>query len=179
MTETITPPEFPKPVTEPYQQFQNYWGGDETVRFMFPDRQQWVEYRIMDEGAKSKYQQKTNRDITLQRSGDTKIGIDPATDRHILIKSCVIGWNLWKPKDPKDPETEWEEVDFGPKILETWLEKGDPKIVQDLETDIRMHNPWMQADMTEKEIDTEIERLEEVRTQLRKREAEKEYSGTK
>ena len=178
MTETYTDQPV-NPVTAPKPRFQNYWGSQTIERFTFPDEEQWIEFRVMNEGDKRKYQQKTNRDITIERTGGTKVGIDPASDRHILIKMSVTGWNLWKPVDPEDPNTEWQQVDFGPRILDTWLEEGDPKVIQDLEQSIRMANPWMQADMSVEEIDKEIERLEEVKAQVSKREQEKAASGNR
>lgn len=157
--------------------FPNYWGTSETHKFMFPDGRLYIEFKLMNEGDKKKYQQKTNRDLTIQRGGDTKIGIDPATDRHLLITMSTVDWYMWMPKDLNNPSAGMEQVQFSKFNLEKFLELGDPKVIQDLETEIRMANPWMQADMTVEEIDKEIDRLEEVKKQVKERDAAKGSSG--
>lgn len=170
------------PVTNPATEepnFPNYWGVSTTEKFYFPDKRMWIEFKRMNEGDKKKYQQKTNRDVTIQRGGDTKIGIDPATDRHLLIEMSVINWQMWMPKDLQNPGLGFEQVGFSTFNLRKFLEVGDPKVIQDLETEIRMANPWMQADMTVEEIDKEIARLNEVRAQREEADRAKASSGLK
>lgn len=167
------------PVTAPVK-FQNYWGVKDRVKFYLPDGQQWIEFRKMDEGLKKKYQQRTNRDITINRDQSTKLGIDPAEDRHVLIEMSVTNWYMMIPDNPDDLEnTTWSEAAFAPQLLRKWLEVGDPKAIQDLEVEIRMANPWMQSDMTVEEIDKEIRRLEDIRREAVEREAAKAASGTR
>jgi hypothetical protein len=58
-------------------------------------------------------------------------------------------------------------------------EVANPKLVEDLEFAIRMANPWMQSEMTEEEVQKEIDRLYEVLNQIRDREAGEAVSATK
>lgn len=179
MTETLGVEPAVNPATAPVK-FQNYWGVKDKKKWYLGDGQQWIEFKKMDEGAKRKYQQRTNRDITINRDQSTKLGIDPAEDRHVLIEMSVVDWYMVIPKNPEDLEnTEWEQAAFAPALLRKWLELGDPKAIQDLEVEIRMFNPWMQSDMTVEEIDKEIARLEEVRKEAVEREAAKADSGTR
>lgn len=179
MTETVAGTVVENPATQPVK-FQNYWGTKDTRKWYLPDGQQWIEFKIMNEGDKRKYQQRTNRDIKVLRDGETRVGIDPAEDRHTLIEMSVINWYMVIPQgDPNDPNTEWHEAAYAPPLLRKWLEQGDPKAIQDLEAEIRMANPWMQAEMSVEEIDKEIARLEEVRKQAIEREAEKAASGSR
>lgn len=192
MTETQTHADLPEaaeaavnPATKPVV-FQNYWGAKNIQRWYLPDNQQWIEFKTQNEGDKVLYQQKTNRDISFDKSGNTRMGIDPATDRRTLIEMSVTNWFMMLPKDPEntDPEylsnaANWEEADYSPQLLRKWLTQGDPKAVQDLELEIRKANPWMQSEMTVDDIDKEIANLNELRKAAVEREAAKFASGTK
>ena len=155
------------PGTEP---MADYWGVDETHKHFLPDGKQYFEFKIMNEGAKARFQKRTNQDLIVGRDNTARVKVDPVTERHELIKTSVVGWNLYK---------DGQYVDFGPRLLENWLEVAPPKIVEDLEYAIRMANPWMQSEMSVEEIDKEIARLEEVRKQVKEREAGEAVSGTK
>lgn len=145
--------------------FDDYWSFSETKRFMLPDGKQWIDFQVMNEGQKSDYQRRTNRDIKINRkSGDATLRNDIAEERHALIVSSVVGWNMRKGND-------W--VGFDKRILETWLGVANPRVVEDLEMEIRKANPWLQGEMTLEDIDKEIERLQELRIETEKREAGK------
>lgn len=190
MTETHTAPqdvvpgEVVNPATQPVA-FQNYWGVKNVQRWYMPDGQQWVEFKTQNEGDKVLYQQRTNRDISFDKVGNTKMGIDPATDRRTLIEMSVVNWYMVLPKreDMSDEElsdpNNWERADYSPQLLREWLRRGDPKVIQDLEVEIRKANLWMQSEMTVEEIDKEIVNLNELRKQAEEREAAKPASGTK
>lgn len=156
--------------------YDDYWGVDETHRFTLPDGKQWIEFRIMDEGAKTRFQKMTNQDLTIGRDNSAKVRMDPAKERHELIKQSVIGWNMVT----RDRQTgRMEPVAFAPQLLNKWLEVAPPKVVEELEYEIRMKNPWMQSEMTLESVDKEIERLQEVRRQIIDREAGEGSSASK
>ena len=176
MEMTQAPPEPQVPTLDTGEGYEDYWGVSETRRYTLPDGKQWIEFKIMDEGDKTKFQKMTNSDLIVQRSGDSRIKIDPARERHELIKSSVTNWNLMQ----KHPDGEWHPAPFaGNRSIEQWLEKAPPKIVEDLELEIRKANPWMQADMSVDEIDKEIERLNDLRKLARERELGEGASTTK
>lgn len=138
---------------------------------------QWIQFKIMSEGDKARFQRSTNRDIKVnQKTQDATIRADVAGERHQLIKASVVNWRmLWK-----NPATGGvEEVPFSESgsghpsklSLDVFLARANPKIVEDLEYAIRMANPWMQGDMTIEEIDKEIERLRELREQREREDA--------
>jgi hypothetical protein len=145
------------------QQYEDYWGTDETVRWFLPDNQQYFDIQPMNEGAKTRYQKLTNRDIVLsqKREGEAKISVDPAGERHTLIKESVVGWLMMQ----KDQQGNWSPQPWDKKNLEKWLEVAPPHIVEKLEHKIRLVNPWLQNEMTLEAIDEEIERLYELRKQ--------------
>lgn len=148
----------------------DYWGTDETHRHYLPDGIQYFEFSIMNEGAKAKFQRLTNQDLTIGRDNTAKVRMDPANERHTLIKTSVTGWHLFK---------DGKEVRFDNSKLEQWLSVAPPKLVEDLEFAIRKANPWLQADMTVEEIDKEIARLEELRRDVVAREAGEGVSANK
>lgn len=162
MTETTTAPtQTPEPISE---QWEDYWGTDERVNHYLPDGKQYFVLQVMNEGAKVKFQKMTTQDVVLdQRSGNAKFKMDPATERHELIRASVKDWLLYK-QGVKQP--------FSERNLSQWLSAAPPKLVEDLEFAIRKLNPWLQNDMTVEQIDEEMNRLRELRS-----EKEKEAAG--
>ena len=160
-------------VTVEEEIFADYFGFIDTQKHYLPDGKQYFVLQRMNEGAKSRYQRAIRSDVTINRStGDAKMKADPATERHELIKSCVIGWNLVK----RNPATgKLEEVPFSVSgrggNLEEWLSVADPRLVESLEKACRKLNPWLLADMSVEDIDKEIESLKEMREEAAKREA--------
>jgi hypothetical protein len=155
--------------------YVDYWGTDEIHRHLLPDGKQWFEFKIMDEGARTRFQKLTNNDLTVMRDNTAKVKMDPAQERHTLIKESVVNWNLFA----KDASGHQGPVLFNKHMLEKWLEKAPPKIVDELEFAIRKANPWMQADMSVEEIDKEIQRLYDLRKDVLARESGEDTSGSK
>jgi hypothetical protein len=163
--------------------YENYWGVDETFKFILPDGVQYFEVRPMDEGAKVKFQKLTNKAVRMnQRTEEASFDIDPAEERHTLIKQSVVSYHIMQ----KGPNNVWEPYPCPPasdtrfrRSLEQLLEHFNPKVIQDLEFFIRTKNPWMQADMDLDEIDKEIGRLETLRRQKLDEEAGEGSSANK
>lgn len=148
--------------TEPMEQFEDYWSFSQTERYVLPDGKQWIEFNIMNEGQKSSYQKKINRDIKINRkSGDASIKSDIADERHALIETSVVNWNMRQGGN---------NVAFSVQMLRNWLNVANPRIVEALEFAIRKANPWLQGDMSIEDIDEEIQRLQELRIETEKRE---------
>lgn len=167
-----TPTQPVDPLSQEVKQdtYEDYWGVQETHRFYLPDNKQYFDIVPMNEGAKTRFQKLTNKGIRMnQRTQDATIDVDPADERHTLIKESVTGWHLMM----KSPDGQWDEficpgeANQRKRALEQLLEKFNPKFVQDLEFFIRTKNPWMQADMDVAEIDKEIDRLTELRKQVK------------
>jgi hypothetical protein len=158
---------------DPDVEYESYWGVDITERFYLKDGKQYFEVKPMDEGAKSRFQRKTNRGMRFQqRTQEAMLDVDPAGDRHQLIKDSVVGWFLMEPV-PGQPGEFAEFIYPGTQnsgrlaqAFDKIFEKFNPKVIQDLEFFIRLQNPWMQAEMDVDEIDEEIRRLETMRKQV-------------
>lgn len=170
-------PTGPALVSEPVmeQVYEDYFGFDETKTWYFPDGKQYIAFKVMSEGDKSKFQRATNRDITLSRtSGDARIKADPAAERWALLEASVVGWNMYRNGQPV-PFT----IGSPSATFNQWLNGANPRLVEDLEFAIRKANPWLQADMTVEEIDKEMDRLRELRESVVATEAAKAASSAR
>jgi hypothetical protein len=163
------------PMNEPEVEFEDYFGFDDFHTFTLPDGKQWFKFKVMNEGDRAKFQRLTNKDIKINRtSQDAIIATDVAAERHMLITQSVVDWYMLARMEPgAAPQPVGFSLSAGKINLQVWLAKANPKIVDDLELAIRQANPWMQADMTTDEIDKEIQRLNELRDEVTKREASK------
>lgn len=170
---TAAPPPPTSPASAPSE---DYWGFEgDAQKWFFPDGKQYIEFKRLNEGEKTRFQQQTNRDITLERqSGNARVKMDPASERHALIEASVTGWNLRRGG---------EDVPFSKgspgSNLGQWLQVANPVHVERLEFEIRKANPWLQAEMTVEEIDKQIADLTELRTQAVEREAGEGSSSVK
>lgn len=159
--------------------FEDYFGFDEKSKWYFPDGVQYIEYKLMDEGARAKYQKNTSRDIRLfKTSGDASVKMDPASERQILMETSVVGWHILR-MNTKTQKV--EPVPFGSNASSgsafgQWLMTANPKFVSDLERDIRKANVWMNAELTAEAIREEIASLEEMLAEAVKREEGKSGS---
>jgi len=173
---STTTPEVTEPTPPPVQQpYVDYWGTDEEKNWYFPDGIQYMTIKKMDEGAKSRFQKLTSTDMVIDRNQDTRVKIDPAAERHALITASVTGWNLMQ----REKDGSFTPAVFSKQMMTLWLEKADPKIVADLEHEIRMFNPWMLQEMPVEEIDKEIDRLQEMRKKRVEQDAGESTSTTK
>ena len=150
--------------------YEDYFGFQSRERFTFPDGRQWLEFSIMNEGQKAKFQKKTSRDLTIQRGGDARVRMDPAEERHELIRASVVDWNVYRGGQP---------VPFSRRNLDDFLELANPKLVEDIEKAIRKANPWLMSDMKSEDIEREIENLKEMLEVAREREAGESSSSSK
>ncbi len=155
--------------------YEDYFGFSSHHTFTLPDGKQQIFFTSLNEGQKTKFQQKINKDIHLNRATqDVRVKTDPAGERHELIMASVTGWSLMK----RHPETgQWMPADFstgspGSEVAK-WLAVANPVVVEKLEAAIRKANPWLTDDMTVEQVDEEIERLTDLRKEIVAREEKK------
>lgn len=155
--------------------FEDYFGFNETRKWYFPDGKQYIEFKIMNQGARDNFQSKNSRDVRLfKTSGDASIKVDPSIERAILFQESVVGWFVVK-RNPSTGEFEAQAFDRGGKpvaggAFEQWLKGANPKLISDLEAAIRKANPWLHAELTVKDIDEQIAELQEMREEAVRRE---------
>lgn len=164
MTETQAPTFAPEAMQGQNEEAQqDYFGFDRTERFFLPDGKSWIEFKPLNEGRKKAFQDKTSKDLVLERtSGNARMSVLQGSERHELIKASVTDWNLMRGGRP---------IPFNAVQLGDFLSLADPVIVENLEKAIRKANPWLLAEMTVEDIDKEIANLQEMREVAAKREA--------
>lgn len=180
--DTITPDAINPEAAQADEVYQDYWGVEETFKHMLPDGKQYFEIRPMNEGAKTAFQKSTNKGIRMnQRSQEATIDVDPADERHTLILQSVVSWHIMqRGADGTFSEYPCPGDDrMRKRALEQMLEKFNPKVIQELEFFIRTKNPWMQADMDLEEIDRELDRLTELRKQVKDQQSGEGSSANK
>lgn len=168
---------------EQVEEYENYWGVEETYKFFLPDNKQYFEVKPMDEGAKTRFQKMTNKGIRMnQRSQEATIDVDPSDERHTLITQSVVSWRIMQ----KDKDGRWSELpcpdDDGRRrriLSDTILDKFNPKAIQDLEFFIRTKNPWMQADMDLDQMNEEMDRIALLIKQKKEQDAGELVSANK
>lgn len=149
----------------------DYFGFASSQKFTFPDGVTYVEFDVMNEGKKSAFQKMTQKDLVLERqSGNARMKVDPGVERHELLRQSIKDWNLTRGGQP---------VLFNTRTLKDFLELADPKLVEDIEKAIRKANPWLMAEMAVKDIDREIESLQEMRVVAEERERGEAFSSSR
>jgi hypothetical protein len=163
-------------VTPEDMQYIDFWGSTETYRYFLKDGKQYFEIKPMNEGAKAQFQKKTNRGFRMnQRSNEARMDVDPAGDRHTLIKESVVGWRIMQ----RGPDGTFSEYPFAPRNLDVVLEKFDPKVIQDLEFFIRTKNPWMQGDLDVEDLEKQRDELDVLIKQAKEEQAGEGSSSSK
>lgn len=142
--------------------YVDYFDFDDTRRVMLPDGVSYVEIQVLNEGARRKYLNSTNRDVTIQRAtGDARMSIASGDDRVALLTEAIVGWNL----QTVDRDGKMADVKFDPRALTRFLDKASPVVIDIIEKEVRIDNPWLTADITIEQIDEQIKQLEEMREQ--------------
>lgn len=153
-----------KPTHDPVQ--HDYFAFDESGRIPLPDKVSYIEHQVMNEGAKRKYLNNTNRKVNVSRvTGDASISAAPGDERAALLSSTISGWNL---------KSQGQDVPFSKDNLARFLDQADPKVVDLIEKEIRLANPWLLQELTIEDIDTEIESLQQMRAKKLEEEAGKD-----
>jgi len=137
----------------------DYFGFDEVHRVMLDDGVSYIEHRTLTEGARRKYMNTVNREVRLQKSGDAFMKMATGDERHALLESAIVGWNLVRAS--KDGVL--SPITFSPGALKQFLDKAPPGVVDRIEKDIRDKNPWLVGDVTIEDIDEQIAELNELR----------------
>lgn len=135
----------------------DYFGFDETHTVPLPDGVSWVQHQTLTEGARRKYMNDVNREVRLQKqSGDAILKMQTGEERYNLLKTAITGWNLIRNGQP---------VPFNDNNLKQFLDKADPKIIDEIHKDVQKHNAWLMQEVSVEDIDEQIKELEEMREQ--------------
>lgn len=171
MTDTVTPPPFSEydddrtkaieasmqakgeSTTEPVA--VDYFDFEEEFKVLLPDGIQYFTHKVLNEGARRKYERQSQRDVKLQRAtNDVLFRAAPGEARAALLETCITGWYLVRNR---------KSFPYSKTNVATVLEVFPPKIIDIIHKDIMQKNPWLLADMTVEDIDRELETLQEQR----------------
>lgn len=142
----------------------------------YGDSTSYVEHKTLNEGSRRKYLNQVNREVTLMRgSGDAKMKLASGDEKHLLLEEAIVGWNLVR----ADRNGDLQPVRFDRSGLQDFLSKADPKIIDVIEKDVRKHNPWLLAEVTEEGIMEQIKDLEETLEEIRERDRGNSTSSSK
>lgn len=134
----------------------DYFAFEETLRVPLSDGTSYIEHKVLNEGAKRQYLNKTNRSVKVSRvTQEASITSAPGDERHALLEAAITGWDL---------QTGGQSVPFNKDNLRRFLEVADPRVIDDIEKAIRLANPWLLQEMSVEDIDKEIAALQELRT---------------
>lgn len=155
--------------TDAFYGYEDYFGFDETLKYVLPDGKQYIEFKPLTEGGRVKYESQTSRDVKFnRRTDDAAIRMNPGEDRHALITESVTGWHIVQRVNGKVQPVAFSTGRGG--TFSQWLQKANPKIVNELFEEIRKANGWMVDEMTVEAIDEELKRLQDLRAIVLERE---------
>lgn len=159
-------------------EFDDYFGFDQTHRYMMPDGRQWIDFKVLNEGDLRRYNTILKRDIRIEKAtGDAHLRIDQVEERHALLQVAVTDWYLVS----RDGRGNIGPVKFSPQTFDKWLAKANPAIVSDLADAVRDKNPFLlgTGNETLEAIDKEIDQLMERRRQIVERQQGEVDSATR
>lgn len=145
----------------------NYFGFEETHKVFFPDGVTYIMHKTLNEGGRRKYLDAVNRDIRLQKTtGDAIMKMQAGSEKHVLLKAAICGWNLLGPKG--------SELPFTPQNVDKILNEFDPSLIDRIEKDVRKKNVWLMADLSVEDIQKQIDELQEMLETKKKEEEGKD-----
>lgn len=145
----------------------DYFATDTTYHIMFPDGIQYVTCKTFNEGARRKYQNAVNKDLTIKKgSGDASMKLATGDERHVLLESAIVNWNVFKGGVPQTFSSGTPGSTLS-QALDAW----PTELIDIIEKEIRKQEKWLRADTTVEDIDEQMEELVKLRKEAVKREA--------
>ena len=130
----------------------SYFGFGGTEKF-YVDDENWVEIKIMNEGDRRRYQSKTTRDMKVSQGGEATFSLSPGEDRQALLEVAISDWNF--------VDQGGGEVAFNRSNLEKFLNGAPVEVVDKIDNQVRLLNPWLSSEQSIEDMQNEIDRLEE------------------
>jgi hypothetical protein len=149
----------------------DYFATEDVITCTLPDGVQWVQHKLLTEGDRRKYRNKTSRNLRIKRATD-EASMDMASgdDLHVLLEIAIVNWNL---------KRGGKEVPFSKgtpgATLSQFLDAAPPSIIDHIHKDITKHNPWLLGDISLEDMIKEKESLEEM-IEVKRREEEGKVS---
>lgn len=158
--------------TEDYVEV-DFFGCDTRQQVYLPgSNTQFVVIKELTEGDRKKYLDKTNREVKFAKDQTATMRSQPGTERHALLKEAIVGWNFLRDGSVMNEMTH-------PRLLDEFLDKTSPKVIDHILKAVHKLNPWLLADMSIEDIDEELKNLTEMRELKVKEEAKNGSSASR
>jgi hypothetical protein len=140
----------------------DYFATNETIWHSLPDGVQRVEIKVLNEGERRSYLNKTNSDVTMNaRTKELKMRSQAGDDLHVLLETSIVGWDVVKNGEP---------FPFSPQNLKHALNTWPPQVWDGVAKAVRKANPWLMG--TEDDLDALREEKREIEERIAVIEAE-------
>lgn len=146
----------------------DYFGFSEQEKVMLPDGVSFVLIAALNEGGRRNYLDKVNREVVITKgTGDARMQMANGTERLILLRHAMVGWNL----KARDRVGDLVDVPFREPKVNDFLEKASPTIIDIIDKAVRKQNPWLMQDVT---LDDLLKQRDELDEQIEKKRQEDE-----
>ena len=109
----------------------------------FPDGIQYVSIKVMNEGDRRRYLNKTNREVRMNaQTREMKMRSAAGDDKHELLKIVINGWNVFRGGKP---------LPFTQSNVQAALDAWPPTLIDLIEKKVTEVNPWLKG--TEDNLD--------------------------
>lgn len=140
----------------------DYFATNESEWHTLPDGTQRVEIKVLNEGERRSYLNKTNSDVTMNaRTKELKMRSQAGDDLHVLLETAIIGWEVFKNGEP---------FPFSPQNLKHALNTWPPQVWDGVAKSVRKANPWLLGN--EDDLDALREEKREIEERIAIIEAE-------
>ena len=144
-------------------QVVDYFAFDETHWVTLPDGVQRIEVKVLNEGARRRYLNQTNRDVRMNsRTKEMVMRSAVGDDEKVLLTMAVVGWDVTRGGEP---------VPFSPRNFEQALDKWPPLAWKPVVKKIREVNDWLlgsedDLESMEEEYRELGDRIEKIKTSV-------------
>lgn len=143
------------PASGEVPQYIDFFDVLEEYTCKFPDNVQFVTLKVMTEGDRKQYLNKTNREVKMNTSTkELRMQSAVGDDKHALLELSITGWLVYRAG---------REVPFNKREVALALDSWPPSLIDMIEKRIREINPWLLG------TEDDIEALEEEYAELGKR----------
>lgn len=149
----------------------DYFAQDAPSKVMLPDGVQYVLVRKFNEGERRKYMNATNRDVRIQKvTGDALMNMKPGDERKAKLETAITGWHLYR---------SGQELPYNDRNKREMLDLFPPAVIDKIDKEISLLNPWMLNEMSSEDIEKEIADLQELLAKKKEEEAGNGGSASK
>jgi hypothetical protein len=155
----------------------DYFGVDERREVYLPgSKTQYVVIKEFTEGDRKKYLDKVNKDVRFGKDNTATMKTSPGSDRHELLKIAIVDFKLQR---GTGDNVVIMTIVTHPRVLEEFLEKTSPKVIDHIVKEVHKLNPWLINDASVEDMEKELADLQEMIDLKKAEEAKNDSSASK